>query len=217
VSRVARYLLAEYLNSRRWAAPFLLLVIGVVIIYAQPPNPVLESAGGAAAFLLLAQCWLALSFLNSQPDDDRQILVATMGGRRFALGRIAGLAALALLASLLTLLYPWIAGRFQSSPSAVELGWILVANLVCAGAGSALAALFARPAVRSRAVTVLAVTACLVVTVPLGLSPAPATANALDTSVAAQVPARFGGTIGSVAAFILVATFVSALLWRYRE
>ena len=217
MSRIAGYLLAEYLNSRRWAAPFLLLVAGVVVIYAQPPNPVLETAGGAAAFLLLAQCWLALSFLNSQPDDDRQILAATMGGRRLALGRIAGLAALALLASLLTLGYPWIAGRFQRAPSAAELGWILVANLVCSGAGSALAALFARPAVRSRAVTVLAVTACLVVTVPLGLSPAPATANALDTTVAAQLPARFGGTIGSVTAFVLVATFVSALLWRYRE
>ncbi|HEY4427979.1 MAG TPA: hypothetical protein VGN08_07225 [Solirubrobacteraceae bacterium] len=217
MTSVARYLLAEYLNSRRWAAPFLLLVAGVVVIYAQPPNPVLETAGGAAAFLLLAQCWLALSFLNSQPDDDRQILVATMGGRRFALGRIAGLSALALLASLLTLAYPWIAGRFQRSPSAAELGWVLVANLVCAGAGSALAALFARPAVRSRAVTVLAVTACLVITVPLGLSPAPATANALDTTVASQVPGRFGGTIVAVTAFVLVAIFVSALLWRYRE
>jgi len=217
VSRVAGYLLAEYLNSRRWAAPFLLLGAGVVVIYAQPPNPVLETAGGAAPFLLLAQCWLGLSFLNSQPDDDRQVLVATIGGRRFALGRIAGLAVLALPASLLTLGYRWIAGRFERAPSAAELGWILVANLVCAGAGSALAALFARPAVRSRAVTVLAVTACLVITVPLGLSPAPATANALDTTVASQVPARFGGTIGSVTAFILVATFVSALLWRYRE
>jgi hypothetical protein len=73
------------------------------------------------------------------------------------------------------------------------------------------------PAVRSRAVTVLAVTACLVITVPLGLSQAPATANALDTTVASQVPGRFGGTIVSVTAFVLVATFVSALLWRYRE
>jgi hypothetical protein len=217
MNRVARYLLAEYLNSRRWAAPFLLLVVGVVVIYAQPPNPVLETAGGAAAFLLLAQCWLALSFLNSQPDEDRQILVATTGGRRSALGRIVGLAALTLLTSLLTLGYPWIAGRFVGPPSAADLAWILVANLVCAGAGSALAAMFARPAVRSRAVTVLAVTACLVITVPLGLSPAPATANALDTTVAAQVAARFGGTIGSVTAFVLVATFVSALLWRHRE
>lgn len=217
MSGVARYLLAEYFNSRRWAAPFLLLMVGVVVLYAQPPNPVLETAGGAAAFLLLAQCWLGLSFLNSQPDEDRQILVATMGARGFALGRIAGLVALALLSSLVTLAYPWIAGRFQDSPSVADLGWILVANLVCAGAGCALAALFARPAVRSRSVTVLAVTACLVITVPLGLSPAVSTAHALDTTVAAQLPARFGATIGSVTAFVLVAAFVSALLWRYRE
>ncbi|MFZ0976699.1 MAG: hypothetical protein WAN22_31045 [Solirubrobacteraceae bacterium] len=96
---VGRYLLMLYLASRRWVAPSLLLAAGVVALYAEPPNPVLETAGGAAGFLLLAQCCCALAFLNSQPDDDRQVLVATVGGRGFVLGRVAGLGALILIGS----------------------------------------------------------------------------------------------------------------------
>jgi hypothetical protein len=44
-----------------------------------------------------------------------------------------------------------------------------------------------------------------------------ATARALDTTAASQVPHRFAGKLGSVAGFPIVATFVSALLWRRRE
>ena len=214
---VGRYLLMLYLASRRWVAPFLLLAAGVVVLYAEPPNPVLETAGGAAGFLLLAQCWCALAFLNSQPDDDRQVLVATVGGRGFVLGRVAGLGALILISSVLAVAYPTLAGRFERAPHPAELGLIVLANLVCAAAGSALAALFARPATRSRAVSLLALATCLVVTVPLGLSPAVETLKAFDTTVAAHVPQRFAGTLGSVAGFVLVAGFLSCLLWRYRE
>lgn len=214
---VARYLLTEYFHSRRWAVPFLFLLIGLVVLYAQPPNPVLETAGTAAAFLVLAQCWFGLAFLNSQPDEDRHVLAATVHGARFLAGRVLGLGVLVLLGSLLTLGYPWIADRFDRAPGLADAGLILLANLVCAAAGSALAALFSRPTVRNRTVTVLGITACLVVSVPLGLSPAVTTATALDTAAAAHVPGRLAGTLGSVAAFVLVAAFVSGLLWRYRE
>jgi hypothetical protein len=217
MTAVGRYLIAQYLASRRWVAPFLLLIVGVVVVYAQPPNPVLDTAGGAAALLVLVQAWFALTFLNSQPDDDRQLLVATVGGRRFVFGRLGGLGALIVVSSLLTLAYPWVSGRFETAPSAAELAIILLANIVCAAAGSALAALFARPATRSRAVALLAIGTGLVVTVPLGLSPSVATAKALDTTAASQVPDRFAITLGSVVAFVIVASVVSALLWRYRE
>lgn len=217
MTAVGRYLLMQYLASRRWVAPFLLLAVGVVVLYAQPPNPVLETAGGAAALLLLVQSWCALAFLNSQPDDDRQVLVATVGARRFALGRVAGLGVLTLITSVLALVYPTVAGRFERAPDPAELGLILLANIVCAAAGSALAALFARPATRSRAVALLGLATCLVVTVPLGLSPAVATARAFDTTAASQVPDRFALTFGAVVGFVLAAMFISALLWRHRE
>jgi hypothetical protein len=120
MSSVARYLLADYLRSRRWVAPFLLLVAGVVVLYADPPNPVLETAGGAAAFLLLAQCWIAGAFLTSQPDEDRHVLVATVGGRRFVLGRLGGLVVRACISSVVALLYPWLADEFECAP---RPGW----------------------------------------------------------------------------------------------
>ena len=217
MSAVARYLLAQHLGSRRWVAPCLFLVGGVVVLYAQPPNPVLSTAGTAAAWLLPAQIWLALSFLNTQETGDRQSLVANAGPRTFALGRLLGLAVLALLASLVTLALPTLSGRFERAPQADELALILVANLVCASAGSALAALFARPILRGRAAPVLGLSACLLATIPLGLSPAVATARALDRTGAAEVPGRLAPTIAAVAAFAALALLASALLWRRRE
>jgi len=50
---VGRYLLMLYLASRRWVAPFLLLAAGVVVLYAEPPNPVLETAGARRGSF----CW----------------------------------------------------------------------------------------------------------------------------------------------------------------
>ena len=214
---VARYLLAQHLGSRRWVAPFLFLVAGVVVLYAQPPNPVLSTAGTAAAWLLPSQIWLALAFLNTQEAGDRQTTVANAGARTFALGRLLGLAALAVLASLVTLALPTLSGRFERAPHADELALILVANLVCASAGSALAALFARPILRGRAAPVLGLMTCLLATIPLGLSPAVATARALDGAGAADVPERIAPTIAAVLAFVVVALLVSALLWRRRE
>jgi hypothetical protein len=217
VSAVARYLLAQHLGSHRWVAPFLFLLAGVVVLYAQPPNPVLSTAGTAAAWLLPAQIWLALSFLNTQEAGDRQTTVANAGPRTFALGRLLGLAVLALLASLVTLAFPVVSARFERPAHLDELALILVANLVCASAGSALAALFARPILSGRAAPVLGLMTCLIATIPLGVSPAVATARALDRTGAAEVPARIAPTLAAVAAFVGVALCLSVLLWRRRE
>jgi hypothetical protein len=84
----ARYLLSEHLRTRGFVAPTVVLLAGVVVLYAQPPNPVISTAGTVAAFLFAAQCWLALGLFNSQGTADRQVLVATVGGRRFALARL---------------------------------------------------------------------------------------------------------------------------------
>jgi len=71
VAAVARYLLAEYLRSRRFVAPLLLLAAGVVVLYAQPPNAVLSTAGTVAGFVFVDTCWVALALLNTQGDADR--------------------------------------------------------------------------------------------------------------------------------------------------
>ena len=150
----ARYLLSEHLRTRGFVAPTVVLLAGVVVLYAQPPNPVLSTAGTVAAFLFAAQCWLALG---------------------------------------------------------------LLANLGSAVAGTALAALFSQPIVRSRAIAVLGLSACALLTLPLDLPPVVPTARALDTTHAGNVPGRLAGDLASVALFTIAVGVVCSLLWRRRE
>jgi len=110
----------------------------------------------------------------------------------------------------------WLAAS-SARPRRQRLGLCLLGTLVCAIAGSALGALFAQPLVRSRAIAVLGLASCAVVTIPLGASPAVSTARALDVAHAAAVPSRLGPTLASVALFALAVAFTCVLLWRRRE
>ena len=85
---VAHYLLSEHFRSRRFVAPLLLLATGVVVLYAQPPNPVLSTAGTVAAFVFVDLCWFGLALLDTQGDADRQVLSVVSGARSYALGRL---------------------------------------------------------------------------------------------------------------------------------
>jgi hypothetical protein len=217
VTAVARYLLAEHFRSRRFVAPLLLLAAGVVVLYAQPPNPVLSTAGTVAAYTFPCLCWAALALLNTQGDADRHVLLVAAGARAFVLGRLLALLGLATVVSVLVVAFPLVTRRFATTPTPGELGDCLLATLLCALGGAALGALFARPLVRSRAIAVLGLALCALVTVPLNGPPAITTAQALDVSSAGSVPSRLGGTLASVAVFALAVTVTCALLWRRRE
>jgi hypothetical protein len=217
VIAAARYLLSEHLRTRGFVAPTVVLLAGVVVLYAQPPNPVLSTAGTVAAFLFAAQCWLALGLFNSQGAADRQVLIATVGGRRFALARLLAAGALAGLTSVLVLALPLVTGRFERTPHLGEIGLVLLANLGSAVAGTALAALFSQPIVRNRAIAVLGLSACALLTLPLDLPPVVPTARALDTTHAGDVPGRLVGDLVSVALFTIAVTVAYSLLWRRRE
>jgi hypothetical protein len=213
----ARYLLAELTRSRRFVAPLLLLAAGVIVLYAQPPNPVLATAGTVAAFLFPAHCWLAFTYFNSQSAPDRHVLAATVGGRAYVSGRMLAAGALMLIVSLAGLLVPLAFGAFERTPTLAECALIVLANLVTTGAGTALAAPFAQPLMRSRVVSVLGLAACALLTIPLGLSPAVATAQALDTTHAAAVPSRIAGDLLGVAIFAVAVALVCARQWRRSE
>jgi hypothetical protein len=214
---VARYLLAEHLRSRRFVAPFLLLAAGVVVLYAQPPNPVLSTAGVVAAFAFAAMCWAALAFLNTQGDADRHVLAAAAGPRAYLLGRMAALLGLAGTVTLAVVAFPLVTGTFERAPALGELAICLLGTFACALAGSALGALFAQPLIRSRAVAVLGLTSCAVVTVPLGVSPAVAAARALDVESAGTAATQLLPLLLGVALFALAVGATCAWLWRVRE
>jgi hypothetical protein len=217
VTAAARYLLADLVRSRGFVAPLLLLAAGVVVLYAQPPNPVLSTGGTVAAFLFPAQCWLALALLNSQGAPDRHVLVATLGARRFAAARLLAGGALAAITAVAVLVLPTATGRFERAPDAGELGLLLAANLGSAVAGTALAALFSRPIVRNRAVAVLGLSACALLTVPLSLPPVVPTAQALDTTRASEVPGQLLPDLLGIAVFACAVAAACTLLWRRAE
>lgn len=217
MSAVARYMLAEHLGSRRWVAPFLFLASGVVVLYAQPPNPVLSTAGTAAAWMFPAQAWWAFAFLNTQEPGERQTIVATVGARRFAGGRLLGLLVLLAIAMVFTAAFPILTGRFEHPAHLGEIALILCANFLCGAAGSGLAALVCEPIVRTRAVPVLFLTGAVVLSVPLGISPAIATAAAMNRTDASAVPGQLAPETLGITIFLAVALPLGARLWRLRE
>jgi hypothetical protein len=217
VIAVARYLLSEHFRSRRFVAPMLLLASGVVVLYAQPPNPVLSTAGTVAAFTFPCMCWSALALLNTQGDADRHVLLVAAGPRAFILGRLLSLAALCVIVSVLAVAFPTVTGRFETSPTPGELADCLLATILCALAGAGLGALFSRPLVRSRTIAVFGLALTALVTVPLNGPPAITTAKALDITDASDVPVRLGTTLASVSVFAAAVAVTCALLWRRRE
>lgn len=218
MTAVTRYLLADYARSRRFVAPLLVVIAGTVVLYAQAPNPVLSTASSVVELLFATQCWLALAFFNSQGAPDRHILAATAGAHAFVLGRMMAAGLLALITSVLTIAYPIIAERFEHTPTLGQVAVVLLANLVATIGATALAAVFARPLVYNRALSVLGLTLCAVFTVPLHLpGSAVPTANALDASHAAQVPARLTGDIGSMLILTASVGVLCARQWRRHE
>jgi hypothetical protein len=217
VTATARYLLAEHLASRRWIGPFLFLLAGIVVLFSQPPNPVLSTAGTTAAWLLPAMSWWCFAFLDTSEPGERQVSIAALGPRRFAAARLLGLVALVAGASLFTFLVPLVLGLFEATPGAGEGALVLFANCLCGLAGAGLAALIAEPIFRGRAWPLLLGVGALVLSVPAGVSPAIATARALDRRDPSAVPSHLAPETLGIALFLALAIPLASELWRRRE
>lgn len=125
----------------------------------------LSTAGTVAAYPFPVQCWIALAFLNAQGATDRQLLAATVGGRRFVCGRLLAAAALATGTSLFAVGIPFIGGAFLRTPQLDDIALILVANLSATIAATALAVPFSAPMVRSAAISILGLATCIVLSI----------------------------------------------------
>jgi hypothetical protein len=214
---VARYLLAGFTRSRGFVAPLAVLVGGLIVLYAQPPNPVLATAGTVAAFLFPVQCWISLGLYNAAGATDRQVLAATLGGRTLAGGRLLAAGALALASSLLALCIPLIGGAFQRTPHLAEIALILGANLTSTIAAAGLAIAFSAPSVRSGAISILGLATTIVLTIPLRIPPVIPVARALDTTHSGHAAAALETPAAGVLIFTLAVAPLGAWLWRRRE
>jgi hypothetical protein len=214
---VARYLLAGFTRSRGFVAPLAVLVGGTIVLYAQPPNPVLSTAGTVSAFLFPVQCWMSLALYNAAGAADRHVLAATAGGRALSGGRMLAAGALAFSGSLLALLIPLAGGAFERTPRLNEIALILAANLTSTLAAAALAIPFSAPTVKSGAISILGLATFIVLTVPLRVPPLIPVARALDTTHAGRAAAALERPALVVLAFALAIVPLGGRLWRLRE
>lgn len=90
--------------------------------------------------------------------------------------------ALAAACSLVALCIPLIAGAFERTPQLDEIALILAANLTATLAAAALVIPFPAPILRSPALSILGLAACIVLTIPLRVPPLTPAAKALDTT-----------------------------------
>jgi hypothetical protein len=161
--------------------------------------------------------WWCFAFLDTSEPGERQVSIAALGPRSFAAARRLGHAALVTGASLFTFLVPLTLGLFEHAPRVGEIGLVLFANGLCGLAGAGLAALISEPIFHGRAWPLLLGVGALVLSIPAGVSPAIATANALDRKDAAAVPSHLAPETLGIALFLALAIPLAAELWRRRE
>ncbi|ASA22132.1 hypothetical protein [Paenibacillus donghaensis] len=119
---LAGYLLRSYTVSQRYFGPFAGLVIAVMILYSYKPNPVMNSYAATAVILFIASAWMGLSFLNHEHPVHKQITAVHAGGAfRYTIAGMAALIFLTGIMSVLTVIYPLLAGRFAEAPGVYRL------------------------------------------------------------------------------------------------
>jgi hypothetical protein len=192
-------------------------VLGLVVLNAQPPSQTLSEASSVLPWLFVVQCWLALALFNSQVPSDRYLLAAGAGGRAFIGGRMLAGLIVALITALLGVLYPLVAQRF-ARPSIGGLTVVLLADVVAVFSATSLAALFAKPMLYNRAVSVLGLAFCAILTVPVHIpGGAGAIALALQNASASHAAARLAADVAAMLAFAFAVGSICARQWRRRE
>ncbi|WP_406006206.1 ABC transporter [Streptomyces sp. NBC_00637] len=184
MTALLRYQTALFLRSQRWLPPFLLYVV-FLGIGVQGGQPLLDSLGYTAAFLLPVAAWLVRICVTNEPPAARTVVAAAVGpGRAHLACVLVALTTAVVLGAAATGLVTFISDpvgsdHHQHVPVLESAGAGLLAVLTCAMLGTAVGALTAWPVLRSpgRAVPTLLLAALLALVV--SGSPAQAAVNGL--------------------------------------
>ncbi|MCQ9135987.1 ABC transporter [Streptomyces hilarionis] len=168
MTALLRYQAALLVRSQRWLPPFLLYAV-FLGVGVQGGQPLLDSLGYAAAFLLPVAAWLVRICVAGEPPAARAVVAAAVGPARAHLACVlVALASAVVLGALATAVVTLISDPVGSDhqrrvpvPEAAGAG--LLAVLTCALLGAAVGALTAWPVLRStgRAVPALLLAALL--------------------------------------------------------
>ncbi|MGW0941169.1 ABC transporter [Streptomyces sp. NPDC002623] len=172
MTALLRYQSALLLRSQRWLPPFLLYAV-FLGIGVQGGQPLLDSLGYTAAFLLPVAAWLVRICVTGEPPAARTVVAAAVGPARAHLACVlVALTGAALLGTAATALVTVISDPVGSDhhkrvPVLEAAGAGLLAVLTCALLGTAVGALTAWPVLRSpgRAVPALLLAALLALVV----------------------------------------------------
>ncbi|WP_086731499.1 ABC transporter, partial [Streptomyces carpinensis] len=211
---------ALLLRSQRWLPPFVLyaafLAVGV-----QGGQPVLDSAGYAAAALLPVAAWLVRICVTGEPPAARTCVAAAAGpGRAHLACLLVALAASVLLGTAATVVVtsisdPASADHRVQVPLLHAGGSGLLAALVCALLGTAVGAVTNRPVLRSTGRAVPAMLLAALVSVVTTGSPAQAAVSGLVTgSRSGRVPLPLLPLAGAAVVAAVAAAVCCALTAR---
>ncbi|MGW0870412.1 ABC transporter [Streptomyces sp. NPDC002740] len=172
MTALLRYQTALLLRSQRWLPPFLLYAV-FLGIGVQGGQPLLDSLGYTAAFLLPVAAWLVRICVTNEPPAARTVVAAAVGpGRAHLACFLVALTTAVVLGTAATVMVTIISDPVGSDhdkrvPVLPAAGAGLLAVLTCALLGAAVGALTAWPVLRSpgRAVPALLLAALLALVV----------------------------------------------------
>lgn len=158
-------------RSGRFLGPLAVEVLLVILVYYYAGNPVRDSYGTTALYLVPLAAWMGLMALDVADPALRELAVARRGRLRTDLARL-GAAALPVVAmALFALVAPLAVGAFNRDPTAADLVTGLLAHLACGAIGLGLAACAARPVIGRIALSGAAVVAGMLVIAAAGAPP----------------------------------------------
>jgi hypothetical protein len=140
-----RYFTRDYLLSFRYFAPLTVYLFAVAFVYGVVPNPIMPSFSFTSTVLFMVSAWLALGYIDLEPESQQIITSLRLRGMAAYYGlKIVPLAVLAIVLSVLTVVYPTFGGKFVRTPNAEELWTAMACHVGLAEMGCAAGILFTR-------------------------------------------------------------------------
>jgi hypothetical protein len=166
-----RLWLLQALRSARFVLPLAGEALLLILTYYFADNPVRDSYGATALYLVGLGAWMTLAVLDAGDPVIRELAIVRRGRLPVDAARVAGallaVAAMALIATFA----PVAVGAFDHQPSAGDLLVGVLAHLACGAIGAGLAACVAKPVLARTALAAAAVVGGALVLVVTGLPP----------------------------------------------
>jgi len=140
-----RYFSRDYLLSFRYFAPLTVYLFAVVFVYGVVPNPIMPSFSFTVTVLFVVSAWIGFGYIDLEHESQQMITRLRFKSFASYYGlKLVPLAALSVVLSVISVVYPTWGDKFTGMPNAQELWTALVCHVGLAGMGSAAGILFTR-------------------------------------------------------------------------